>query len=145
MARTLLAEIVTPEAILYTNEVQMVVATTPAGEIGILPLHSPIVTTLAPGEVRLRFGDGAADWEYFSISGGYLQVHEDKVIVLADNAVAVSQIDASRAKESAELVAERLKELPAGSESDEERDAMIRDLEWAQTQLRIAERRGGSR
>ena len=145
MARTLLAEIVTPEAILYTNEVQMVVATTPAGEIGILPLHSPIVTTLSPGEVRLRFGDGAADWEYFSISGGYLQVHEDKVIVLADNAVAVSQIDASRAKESAELVAERLKELPAGSESDEERDAMIRDLEWAQTQLRIAERRGGSR
>ena len=145
MARTLLAEIVTPEAILYTNEVQMVVATTPAGEIGILPLHSPIVTTLAPGEVRLRFGDGAADWEYFSISGGYLQVHEDKVIVLADNAVAVSQIDASRAKESAELVAERLKELPAGSESDEERDAMIRDLEWAQTQLRIAERRGSSR
>ena len=142
MARTLLAEIVTPEAILYTNEVQMVVATTPAGEIGILPLHSPIVTTLAPGEVRLRFGDNATDWEYFSISGGYLQVHEDKVIVLADHAVAVSQIDASRAKESAELVAERIAQLPAGAESDEERDAMTRDLEWAQTQLRIAERRG---
>ena len=73
----------------------MVVASTPDGEIGILPLHAPIVTTLAPGEVRLRFGDGAADWEFFSISGGYLQVHEDKVIVLADAAVAVSQIDAA--------------------------------------------------
>ena len=86
MARTLLCEIVTPERIVYTNEVQMVVATTIDGEIGILPLHAPLVTTLAPGEVRLRFGDAAADWEFFSISGGYLQVHEDKVIVLADDA-----------------------------------------------------------
>ena len=140
MARTLLAEIVTPEAILYTNEVQMVVASTANGEIGILPLHAPIVTTLAPGEVRLRFGDNATDWEYFSISGGYLQVHEDKVIVLADNAVAVSQIDAGRAKESADLIVERLTELPADAD---ERDEMIRDLDWAKTQIRIAERRSG--
>jgi len=141
MARTLIAEIVTPEAILYTNEVQMVVASTPAGEIGILPLHAPIVTTLSPGEVRLRFGDGAADWEYFSISGGYLQVHEDKVIVLADNAVSVSQIDAARAAESVQLIKERLAELPP--EAEEERAAMIRDLDWTETQLTIAQRRGG--
>jgi F-type H+-transporting ATPase subunit epsilon len=140
MARTLLAEIVTPESILYTNEVQMVVATTTQGEIGILPLHAPLVTTLAPGEVRLHFGDGAADWEYFSISGGYLQVHEDKVIVLADHAVAVSQIDASRAKDSADLIKGRLAELPPDAE--EEREAMTRDLDWAQAQLTAAERRG---
>ena len=138
MARTLLAEIVTPESILYTNEVQMVVATTPQGEIGILPLHAPIVTTLAPGEVRLRFGDNATDWEYFSISGGYLQVHEDKVIVLADNAVAVSQIDAARAAESAELIQARIAELPADAE--DEREEMIRDLAWAKTQLTVAQR-----
>jgi F-type H+-transporting ATPase subunit epsilon len=142
MARTLLAEIVTPESILYTNEVRMVVASTTNGEIGILPLHAPIVTTLAPGEVRLHYGDGAADWEYFSISGGYLQVHEDKVIVLADNAVPVSQIDAARLKESTELIGARLAELPAQA-SDDEREAMIRDLDWAQTQLKAAERRGG--
>ena len=139
MARTLLAEIVTPESILYTNEVQMVVATTPKGEIGILPLHAPIVTTLAAGEVRLHFGDGAADWEYFSISGGYLQVHEDKVIVLADNAVAVSRIDVERAKASAELIKARLAELPP--EAEEEREAMTRDLDWAQAQLTVAKRR----
>jgi F-type H+-transporting ATPase subunit epsilon len=139
MARTLLAEIVTPESILYTNEVQMVVATTTQGEIGILPLHAPIVTTLAAGEVRLRFGDGAADWEYFSISGGYLQVHEDKVIVLADNALAVSQIDPVRAKESADIIKARLAELPADAE--EEREEMTRDLDWAQTQLSVAQRR----
>ena len=140
MARTLLAEIVTPEAILYTNEVQMVVASTPTGEIGILPLHAPIVTTLAPGEVRLRFGDNATDWEYFSISGGYLQVHEDKVIVLADNAVSISQVDSKRAAESAEIIRQRLAELPA--DAAEERDTMVRDLAWAETQLTVAKRRG---
>jgi len=140
VARTLLCEIVTPESILYTNEVQMVVATTAEGEIGILPLHAPIVTTLAPGEVRLRFGDNASDWEFFSINGGYLQVHEDKVIVLADAAVPVSQIDPTRAKESAELIKERIAELPA--EAEDEREAMIRDLNWAQVQIRVAEKRG---
>ena len=141
MARTLLAEIVTPESILYTNEVRMVVASTPNGEIGILPLHAPLVTTLAAGEVRLHFGDGAADWEYFSVSGGYLQVHEDKVIVLADAAVAVSQIDMTRATESKALIEARIAELPAGSE---EREEMVRDLNWHEMQLRIAERRGGA-
>jgi F-type H+-transporting ATPase subunit epsilon len=140
MARTLLCEIVTPESILYTNEVQMVVATTSQGEIGILPLHAPVVTTLAPGEVRLRFGDNATDWEYFSIAGGYLQVHEDKVIILADRAVSISQIDAARAKDSADLITARLAELPP--EAEEERAQMVRDLDWAQTQLRVAERRG---
>jgi F-type H+-transporting ATPase subunit epsilon len=141
MARTLLCEIVTPESILYTNEVQMVVATTPAGEVGILPLHAPIVTTLAPGEVRLRFGEGAADWEFFSISGGYLQVHEDKVIVLADAAVAVSQIDPMRAKESCELIGARLAELPVAAE--DERAEMTRDLSWQELQIKAAEKRGG--
>jgi F-type H+-transporting ATPase subunit epsilon len=139
MARTLLCEIVTPESILYTNEVQMVVATTPEGEIGILPLHAPIVTTLAPGEVRLRFGDASADWEFFSIAGGYLQVHEDKVIVLADAAVPLSQIDAVRARESADRIKERLGELPAESG---ERENLLRDLNWAEVQLRVAEKRG---
>lgn len=139
MARTLIAEIVTPERILYTNEVRMVVATTPSGELGILPLHAPLVTTLAPGEVRLQFGDGAADWEFFSVAGGYLQVHEDKVIVLADQAVAVSQIDAGRARESLDLVKERLKELPMGSD---ERSQCEQDLYWCEAQVRAAEKHG---
>lgn len=140
MARTLLAEIVTPERILYTNEVRMVVATTPTGEIGILPLHAPIVSELAPGEVRLQFGDGAADWEFFSVAGGYLQVHEDKVIVLADAAVSVSQIDKARAAESIELIKQRLDELPADAE--DEREECIRDLGWCELQLKSAEKRG---
>ncbi len=143
MARTLLAEIVTPERILYTNEVLMLVATTPEGEIGILPLHSPIVTTLAPGEVRLQHGSSAGDWEYFSVSGGYLQVHEDKVIVLADQAVSVSQIDTARAQESRERIAEQLSKLPADAE--QEREQCKRDLMWCDLQIQAAERRSNKR
>lgn len=139
MARTLIAEIVTPERILYSNEVRMVVATTPEGEVGILPLHAPIVTCLAPGEVRLQYGDGAADWEFFSVSGGYLQVHEDKVIVLADAAVPVSQIDKTRLAESVDLIKARIKELPVDSE---ERSECERDLYFCEVQMRTAEKRG---
>jgi F-type H+-transporting ATPase subunit epsilon len=138
MARTLLAEIVTPEAILYTNEVEMLVASTTMGEVGILPMHAPIVTTLMPGEVRLRTGSGSGDWEVFSISGGYMEVHEDKVIVLADNACALSEIDASRAKQSLENVEAMLAELP--EEAEDEREEMIRDLSWHQIQLKAAEK-----
>lgn len=139
MARTLLCEIVTPESILYTNEVEMVVATTPQGEVGILPLHMPMVTMLAAGEVRLRFGSNAADWEFFSISGGYMQVHEDKVIILADAAVPVSQIDVKRAQESKALIEARIAELPA--DAVDELEEALRDLKWHETQLKVGTRR----
>jgi F-type H+-transporting ATPase subunit epsilon len=140
MVKTLLARIVTPESILYSNEVRLVVATTPQGELGILPMHMPLVTELSPGEVRLQYGDSAADWEFFSVSGGYLQVHEDKVIVLADAAVAVSRIDKQRALESVERIREQLAELPA--EADEERAALDKDLGWFELQIKTAEKRG---
>ncbi len=79
MARTLLCEIVTPERIVYHNEAQMVIAPAVDGEIGILPLHAPLVTTLKAGEIRVKVDDKETDW--IATSGGYLQVHEDKVTV----------------------------------------------------------------
>lgn len=138
MARTLLCEIVTPERIVYSNEVQMVVAMTTTGEIGILPLHAPLVSTLAPGEIRLKHGESASDWETFSVSGGYIQVHEDKVIVLADAALAVSQIDKARAIESKEAIERRLAELPA--DAVDERNQCERDLAWCDLQIKAAEK-----
>lgn len=139
MARTLLAEIVTPERIVYNNEVLMVVAMTTTGEIGILPLHAPLVSVLAPGEIRLKVGEGHADWETFAVAGGYIQVHEDKVIVLADDAVAASQIDRARAQESIQNIKERLATLPADAE--DERSECERDLLWCEMQLRTADKR----
>lgn len=136
MARTLLCEIVTPERIVYNHEVQMVVAMTTTGEIGILPLHAPLVSTLETGEIRLKLGEAASDWEAFAVSGGYVQVHEDKVLVLADAAVAVSQIDATVARESLEAIERRLTEI--SPESEDERAQCMKDVNWYQCQLRAA-------
>jgi len=138
MARTLLCEIVTPERIVYRNEVRMAVAMTTTGEIGILPLHAPLVSTLAPGEIRLQYGASASEWEFISVSGGYIQVHEDKVLVLADEAVLVSQIDVTRAREAKDLMEARLASLP--EDAEDERAECIRDLDWCELQLKAAEK-----
>ena len=140
MARTLLCEIVTPERIVYTQEAVLVVAPTTDGEVGIMPLHQPIVAALKAGEVRVRYGD-EKQWEWFAISGGYIQVHEDKVIILADDAVNASMIDPERAKRSVEMATARINEM-GGKDLDEvERSALERDLAWAEQQMEIAARR----
>ncbi|MCE5203465.1 MAG: ATP synthase F1 subunit epsilon [Coriobacteriales bacterium] len=139
MARTLMCEIVTPERIVYTNEVEMVVAPTLLGEVGVLPLHAPMVTVLVPGELRVRYNDNK-DVEWFAISGGYMQVHEDKVIVLADNATHSSQIDIDRARQAKEHLEERMREIKAMTA--EERDGLDEcefDLAWCEAQLKVAE------
>jgi F-type H+-transporting ATPase subunit epsilon len=140
MARTLLCEIVTPEKIVYTNEVEMVIAPTPDGEIGILPLHVPLVTVLAAGELRVRYND-SKDVEWFAISGGYLQVHEDKVIVLADNAQMASQIDVERARVAKETLEARMQELRDAAADPVDRDTCEFDLKWCEAQIKVAEKR----
>ena len=140
MARTLICEIVTPERIVYTNEVEMVVAPTIEGEVGILPLHAPLVSVLKPGEVRVKWND-QKDVEWFAVSGGYVQVHEDKVIILADEAIPVSQIDVERARQALDRAKERLAEVKVEDQDQGEVDACERDLNWCKMQLELAERR----
>jgi F-type H+-transporting ATPase subunit epsilon len=140
MARTLLCEIVTPERIVYTQEAVLVVAPTTDGEVGIMPLHQPLVAALKPGEVRVRYGD-EKQWEWFAISGGYIQVHEDKVIILADDAVNASQIDPERARHSLEMATARMGESAGREVDDAERSGLERDLAWAETQVEIAGKR----
>ncbi|MBE0416855.1 MAG: ATP synthase F1 subunit epsilon [Coriobacteriia bacterium] len=137
MERTLLCEIVTPERIVYTNEVRMVVAPTIDGEIGIMPLHAPLVSALKAGEVRVMYGDDKVEW--FAISGGYVQVHEDKVIVLADQAVTASQIDVERARQALEEARQRMGGSDGGG--GDEADACIADLNWCEVQLNVAGKR----
>jgi F-type H+-transporting ATPase subunit epsilon len=139
MARTLLVEVVTPERILYTNEVELVVAPTIDGEVGILPLHSPLVGALKPGEVRVKIGDTT---EWFAISGGYIQVHEDKVIILADNAAEASQIDVERARHARELA---IAEIEAVKAAGGDPAGPVMDLRWAEAQIAVGGARAGSR
>jgi F-type H+-transporting ATPase subunit epsilon len=129
MARTLLCEIVTPERIVYHNEAQMVVAPALDGEIGILPLHAPLVTLLKPGEIRVKVDDNETDW--IATSGGYLQVHEDKVIILADRATLANQIDVERARQARADIEARISELPVRDES------ALDELKWYDAQIAV--------
>lgn len=141
MERTLLCEIVTPERIVYRNEVRMVVAPTIDGEIGILPLHQPLVSPLDPGEIRVMHDDDRVEW--FAISGGYIQVHEDKVIVLADQAAASSQIDVERARQALQHAKERMDELSSAGDgqAEGELNACMADLNWCEAQLAVASKK----
>ncbi|MHB0976683.1 MAG: F0F1 ATP synthase subunit epsilon [Candidatus Aquicultorales bacterium] len=100
--RKLLCEVVSPEEVVYSGEVGMIVVRGLDGEIGLLPLHTPLVTMLDIGILRIKSGDR---WEHVAVHGGYLEVREDKVVVLADSAELASRIDVARAtaaKERAE-------------------------------------------
>jgi F-type H+-transporting ATPase subunit epsilon len=130
MARTVLVEIVTPERIVYRNEAQMVVAPTVDGEIGVLPLHAPIVALLKAGEIRVKIDDNETEW--IATSAGYLQVHEDKVIVLADRAQLAHQIDVERAREAKTSIEQRMHELP-----EDARGECIDDLNWCEVQIAV--------
>lgn len=139
MERTLLCEIVTPERVVYSDEARMVVAPTIDGEIGIMPLHAPLVSALKPGEIRIIHDDDKVEW--FAISGGYVQVHEDKVIILADQAAAASQIDVERAREALERARRRMSEVE-GTGEEEEVNACVADLNWCEAQMSVAGKRG---
>src|SRR5215211_280596 len=91
-------EVVTGEReVLVEDDVDMVVAPGIEGQLGILPQHAPLVTTLAPGELRIVKGGSEED---FAVSGGFLQVGPDRVMVLADTAERSEEIDIARAEEA---------------------------------------------
>ncbi len=90
-------EIVTVERVVFSGDVDIVTAPGLDGELGILPHHTPLMTSLAPGELVAR-KDGE---EYcLAISGGFLEVRPDRVIVLADSAERAEEIDIARAEDA---------------------------------------------
>ena len=108
----ILLEIVTPERLAYSDEVDAVVLPGSEGEMGVLPHHAPLVSTLGVGELRIRKGGVE---ESFAIVGGFVQVRPDKVVVMAETADLASEIDLEKAQE-ARREAERALEsgLPRG-------------------------------
>ncbi|MBM4425219.1 MAG: F0F1 ATP synthase subunit epsilon [Chloroflexi bacterium] len=102
-------EIVTQERIVYAEDVDMVIAPGAEGALGILPHHSPLLTTLQHGELVVK---KAGQEQSFAIGGGVLEVRPDKVTVLADAAETADEIDVTRAeaarKRAQELLAQGL-------------------------------------
>jgi F-type H+-transporting ATPase subunit epsilon len=121
-------DIVTAEHVVYAAEVDEVIAPGVEGQLGILPHHAPLMTTLQAGELRVKRG-GTED--IMAISGGFLEVRPDRVIILADAAERAEEIDIARAQAAKERAEERLagKHIPKLEEAEHEaalRRAMAR-------------------
>ncbi len=100
-------DIVTAERVVYSAEVDAVIAPGIEGQLGILPHHAPLMTTLQAGELVVRKG---GEEDIMAISGGFLEVRPDHVIVLADQAERAEEIDAARAEAARKRAEERLKD-----------------------------------
>jgi F-type H+-transporting ATPase subunit epsilon len=128
-------EIVTPERLAYEDTVDAVVLPGSQGELGVLPHHAPLVSTLGIGELRIRKG---GQEETFAIVGGFVQVRPDKVVVMAETADMASEIDLERAQE-ARREAERA--LESGYQEGADLAAARAALQQALLRIRVAERR----
>jgi F-type H+-transporting ATPase subunit epsilon len=107
-------EIATQDRLLFEGEVDMVVAPGSEGEMGILPDHAPLLTTLGYGVLRVRQGGGE---QAFTIAGGFMEVQPDVVTVLADVGEKVDEIDLERARAAKDRAEAMLKAVtPADAE-----------------------------
>ena len=130
-------EIISAERVLFEGEVDAVVAPGVEGELGILPKHAALMTALQPGELRYRTG-GAE--EQFAVHGGFIDVHGDRVSVLADAAERVDEIDLARAEEAVTRARQRIAE----HQGDLNLERALQSLRRAQVRLNITRRRRGS-
>jgi F-type H+-transporting ATPase subunit epsilon len=133
MATTRL-DIVTAEREVFSDDVDEVVAPGVEGQLGILPHHAPLMTTLLPGELLVKKG---GEEFYLAISGGFIEVRPDRVIVLADAAERVEEIDIARAEEAKRRAEKRLAEHEPGVDTARAEAALRRSL----IRLQVAQRR----
>jgi F-type H+-transporting ATPase subunit epsilon len=103
---TIQVEIVSAEEEIFSGEAQMVYAPAIMGEVGIAPRHTPLISPLKPGEIRLDMGDGKE--ELFFVSGGILEVQPHMVTVLSDTAIRAHDLDEAAALEAKKRAEEAL-------------------------------------
>ncbi|MFC1942210.1 F0F1 ATP synthase subunit epsilon [Chloroflexota bacterium] len=116
-------DIVTAERVVYSEEVDAVIAPGVEGELGILPHHTPLMTTLQAGELRVRRG---GEEDSLAISGGFLEVRPDRVIVLADSAERAGEIDIARAEAAKARAEQRLVERHTSGLDDTRAELALR-------------------
>jgi F-type H+-transporting ATPase subunit epsilon len=132
---TLHLEIVTADRTIFSGEVDQVTVPGGAGVMGILANHAPVLSTLKPGELRIRRG---ADIDEYAIGGGFIDIHDNKVIILADSAERADDIDAERADVARKRAEELLRNPPS---SKEDLFKLETSLRRSQVRLNIARKR----
>lgn len=127
-------EIVTAERVVYSDDVDLVVAPGVEGELGILPHHAPLLTILQPGEIRV-VKEGKE--EFLAVSGGFLEVLANKVTILADACEHAEEIDLERARRAME----RAQQALASRQADVDLAQAMAALRRAQVRITVARRR----
>lgn len=134
MAATFKLEIVTPEAKVFSDDVEMISLTGVDGEMGIYPQHMPLMTQLAAGEIIVKKGPENI---FLAVGDGFVQVTSHAVSVLTDMAIRADDIDEVKAEQARQKAEARL----AQKLSDEESVAVQASLVHATTQLKVKQRR----
>jgi F-type H+-transporting ATPase subunit epsilon len=135
-------ELVTAEGRVLSQEADFVVAPGVDGELGVLPHHIPLLTPLATGEVLVR-NDGHD--EHLYVSGGFLEVLPDRVVILADAAERAEDIDEARAEEARRRAQELLAEEPGNDEAAAQLESALFRIKVAEIRRRRhGDRRGGA-
>lgn len=134
MTETLKLEIITPDAIVFSDDVQMVTMPAVDGQIGVFPHHVPLLTQVVPGEMIVR-KDGRES--FLAIGEGLVLVTGDRVAIVTDMAVQAERIDEARAEEARQRAAARLRDKI----SDEEVATVNASLARSLAQLQVKRRR----
>ena len=132
-------EIVTSDHTVFDGPVDMVTVPGGGGEMGILPNHAPVLSTLKPGELRVKVG---SEMQEFAIGGGFIDIHNNRVIILADSAERAEEIDIARAEAARMRAEEMLKNPPPNKEDLLKLEAAFRR---SQVRLRVAQHRRTTR
>ena len=140
MADTIHIAIVSAEHEIYSGDVQMVFAPAQLGEVGIAPGHSPLVSPLGPGEVRIKFVDGRE--QSFYISGGMLEVQPTVVTVLSDSAVRAEDLDEAAVQKAREEAERGFHERDAAIDYAAAQAALAETAAQLQTIQRLRRRAG---
>ena len=125
MAATLRLEIVTPDAKVYSEDVEMVTLPGIEGEMGIYPAHVPLMSQVVPGEIVVRKD---AQEIYLAVGEGFVEVTSDRVAILTDMAMLAEHIDEAVAEEARKRAAARLAEVIDEEEAATVNASMARSL-----------------
>ena len=130
---TLKLEIVTAERQTFSDDVNAVIVPGVEGQLGILPHHAPLMTILQPGELIVK---QQGEDIYLFISGGFIEIRPDKVIILADACERCNEIDIARAEDAKRRAEEQLQSISPEMDHARSQAALLRSL----TRLKVAEK-----
>jgi F-type H+-transporting ATPase subunit epsilon len=133
MANTLKLEIVTPEAMTYSEDVEMVTLPGAEGEMGIYPLHVPLMTQIVAGEINVRKGGSSL---FLAVGDGFAEITGTRVAVMTDMAIRAENIDEAKAEEARKRAEARLSEKL----SDEDSALAAAALAHSLAQLKVKRR-----